>query len=106
LGSPSSPKSMASDGFGLGEGHPVAVKVEPVVVGSTAGPGHVVFDVRGVFGGDGSSAAVDPVGEAVAAIGVVIGEENNDAIFEYVFGEGVVAGGETIEGHDGRFGTA
>jgi len=106
LGSPVHPDRVASDGFWLGEGEPVAVEVEPVVVGASAGPGFESFSVLGVGAGVLAAVVVGPVGEAVATVGVEVGDKDDDGVFEDVVNLVALAVGEVVEAPESGFADA
>ena len=84
----------AALGLGLGGGEPVAVQVEVVMVGATAGPGLGVFG--GKLAGVGFQAEIlfVEVDEAVAAIGVLGGVQQQDVVAQNLLHHGVILGGD------------
>ena len=91
----------AAFGFGLGHGDPVAVHVEEVMVGATAGPGFGVFSGERVGVGLQAFALFEALDEAVAPVGILHGIYDDEVFGEDGGHEFVIAGGEeVVGGHD------
>ena len=71
---------VAGAGLGVGEGEPVAVGVEAVVIEPAAGPGLIEFAALGIADEDAAFVAVDPICEAVRAVRVAQGFEDDDGV--------------------------
>ena len=89
----------AALGLGVDGGEPVAVEVEPVVVGAAIGPAFLVLAITAVGAGVLAAVAVGPGGEALEAVGIQAGVEDDDGVFEEV-GGGLVAGGGEVVGEE------
>ena len=80
--------------FGVYAPHPIAVQVEPVVVGAAVGPGGVVFQVARFLAAGTAGNGVGPVDVAVTAVGVDANEKQVYRFAESVQHYGVVRSGQ------------
>ena len=88
--------------LGLRQRNPVAVHVEQVVVGAPAWPWLVAFGRDAASGRFEPGCVVEAIHEAVAAIGVLDGVDEDQRVGEDVQDGGVVAGGEKMIGRHHR----
>src|SRR6056297_975543 len=75
--------SYSAAAFGMLNRHPVAVEIEPVVVGSSAGPYLIKFARIGVGYRGGAFMDIYPSSKTVQAIGVKSGIQENNRIFQH-----------------------
>ncbi len=92
--------------FGMLRHEPVAVEIEPVVVGPPARPRLRVLPVLSVPRGDPAPVGVDPVDETVPPVRVVVGVHDDHRVLQQAVHGRSAARGQVIEHQHGRLGTA